>query len=222
MTRVLKSLIPERGGTVMLPVCAKPVSVGFQRERRSAPIVGVPSVDPSWPVDQVDPGHDPSDLARFVVRMTDMRTGTQVQHVAVAPLGFDEVDADGVFNEAASYYGSRGYCDFQVTPCAPSAPDDHGIAPPAANLVPVLWWEEPCLDSVDGDAEGMEFVGVDENDYASRWPKACVELFVVPTGEPAPRNAVFMGTLQRPQRQDPSRDAVFHIYILRTSLLRFA
>jgi hypothetical protein len=37
-----------------------------------------------------------------------------------------------------------------------------------------------------------------------------------------PRGARFLGTLQRPQRQDPTKDAVFHIYAQASTLIRFA
>ena len=65
----------------------------------------------------------------------------------------------------------------------------------------VFWFETPDFDVAELDH------GVEEN-----WPQINVKFQIVPTGECADENMTFIGTLVRPRRSDPTRNAVFHVY----------
>ena len=62
----------------------------------------------------------------------------------------------------------------------------------------VFWIEEPDVASIDQ-------ADID-------WPNVNVKFQVVPTGERPDYNMVFIGTLVRPRRSDPTRNAVLHVY----------
>lgn len=215
MARVLKTLIPEQSGVITLPASARILSVGFQKDRRvvhagTASIV----VDPTWPVDQIN--IDPAvPSVMFVATLTDARSEQKVTHVAMCGPRV----TSGV---AEDFYEARGY-----TVDSFSQPITSGVSRPAVeiterpNLLPVLWFEEPDVDTVDGDAQGVVMKGGDAA-AETDWPQVEVQVQVVPTGEHFPKGYRFVGTLARPQRSDPSKDAVFHIYVQDSSLIRFA
>ena len=63
----------------------------------------------------------------------------------------------------------------------------------------VFWFEAPDTESID-------------HDESEPWPQINVKFQIVPTGECADNNMAFIGTLVRPRRSDPTRNAVFHVY----------
>jgi hypothetical protein len=71
---------------------------------------------------------------------------------------------------------------------------------------PVFWFEEPDTDCTDC---------TDVN-----WPHVDIKFQVVPTGEYASDGMKFIGTLVRPRRNDPTRNAIFHIYVQDSPFIR--
>lgn len=63
----------------------------------------------------------------------------------------------------------------------------------------VFWFEAPDTESID-------------HDESESWPQVNVKFQIIPTGECADNNMTFIGTLVRPRRSDPTRNAVFHVY----------
>ncbi len=71
---------------------------------------------------------------------------------------------------------------------------------------PVVWFETP---EVSGMKDILSNAGFDED----CWPTVNIKFEVVPTGEFASNGMKFVGTVVRPRRSDPTRTAVFHIYV---------
>ena len=198
MSRTLKSLIPERGGIISLPVCALILSVGFQRERARDHVV--PAEDVTAP--GTDNLAKPSGIAphTYHVTLTDRRSNMTEKRTVLVDADMDPSDAAEFIN---THYAERG---FDVALDAPAVPI---VAPTVdAKLVPVVWYEVPDTGELGFDEEA--------------WPKVDVLFEVVPTGASS-RNSmsVFIGTLQRPQREDPTKDATFHIYAHASDFIRF-
>jgi hypothetical protein len=217
MSRTLKLVIPERGGTLNLPVCSLIMSVGFQRERRPTKAPATPwettaaSLADEAPVaTDKAPLDDFSDeegdgYAEYNVTITDRRTGKPEVRRSRIDQKTDPSDEVQALNDA---YHRRG---FDVTTAMRTAQQPVAAPPvatpePEPSLVPVLWFQVPNTEEVGFDADA--------------WPKADVEVEVVPTGSsPRLANMVFVGTLQRPQRQRPDMDAVFHIFVQRSEFI---
>ena len=72
---------------------------------------------------------------------------------------------------------------------------------------PVIWFEEPDLEKVGYEPEA--------------WPTVDVVFDVVPTGNEVKDNMVFVGTVQRPRRSDPTRYSVVHVYMNRSKFINF-
>jgi len=223
MPRTYKTLIPEQGGSIDLPVCAKILSVGFQRERKTSV---QPLIDDGRPAQQDFGADGPGDL-RLCVMLEDLRTHAFTSVVVTADSG-DSLDS--IRDLVCAHYRNIGYVVKQVWPFdTPTPALSAGSAAPAPviigepSLVPVLWWEEPDFDEEDGALADVTMPGVEDGvAYEERWPRVDVHIAVVPTGSATDTTFRFVGTLQRPQRQDPTKDATFHIYVKQTPFIRFA
>ncbi len=213
-----KTFIPGQGH-LRLPVGATILSVGFQRERKGK--AAVPGSDhvaiqvgasPIAPADDISSGPG-GKTTTISVTLRDRRSSLTSTRSVVIDVGTTMEDVEEHYTEMGFEVLST------ITTTDPTVQQFLHVGPPGpeTNLVLVLWFETPTrhtLVMIDGD-------GAEEN-YIGKGPMIEVATKVVPTGHDAPGAEFrFVGTVMRPANRNPVYDAVFHVYIEDTPLLRF-
>lgn len=210
MPRVLKQILPPHGTSLTLPAGSRILHVGLQRPSvvRSAPNAPIITVDPTLPRDIIDSGPGSE---QYVVDLIDKRSKAQSTRVAVV-VAEDENEAQGILD---SHYDELGYdLNFarKVTVSSVANPLTSADPASAALSVPVIWYQEPSYDDIDASHRFS----------ADNIPMVSPTVYVIPTGEEVPHFSRYVGTLQRPQRLDPSKEYVVHVYLEEVAFLFYS